>query len=125
MPASVPNETDADMPLKTPHGHYDSFPSTPYPEFGGSKSVIYRSADGTRVAGVAHETGTCTLTYPCDEFFYVAKGWCEIHIHGGEDVKLVEGGCIYIQKGTTVDVNMSDDFTNVAVFIDDKRITQF
>lgn len=126
MPRNVPDESGSDSVLTTAYGHHDAFPSTPYPEYGGSKSVIYRSADGTRVAGVAHESGKCTLTYPCDEFFYVVKGWCQMRIHGGdEDFKLAEGDCIYLKKGTTVDVDMSEDFTNVAVFVDDKRITQF
>ena len=101
------------------------FGFTPFPEYGGEKSVIYRSADGRRVAGVARESGKCSLTFPYDEFFYLVKGWTEIHVHGGEDIRLTEGDCIYITKGTTADFVFSDDFWNIAVFIDDGKITEF
>lgn len=96
-----------------------------YPQYGGEKSVIYRSADGRVVAGTARESGTCTLTYPCDEFFYVTEGWCEAKFHGGESFRLNKGDCIYIKKGTTADFVFSEEFWNVAVFVDSERITQF
>lgn len=93
------------------------------PEYGGSKSVVYRSADGKIVAAAAKETGTATLTYPCDEFFYVTNGWIELDVHGGDHFTLTKGGVIYLKRGTTVDFTFGPDFANVAVFIDNEAVT--
>ena len=125
MPPAVPNLSGSSAASDTPYGHHQAFPRENYPEYGGEKSVIYRSADGRVVAGVALESGTCTLTYPCDEFFYVTSGWCDAKIHGGESFRLNKGDCIYIKKGTTADFVFGPDFWNVAVFVDSERITQF
>ncbi|CAH0057032.1 unnamed protein product [Clonostachys solani] len=84
MPSSIPNTKGSASPADVPHGAWDSFPWTPFPEYAGSKSVIYRSADGRIAAGAAKETGTATLTYPCGEFFYVTKGWIKLKVHGGD-----------------------------------------
>jgi uncharacterized cupin superfamily protein len=125
MPASVPNLNGSTNPANVAYGGHRSFPSEAYPQYGGEKSVIYRSADGKVVAGTARESGTCTLTYPCDEFFIVTEGWCDVRIHGGESFRLNKGDCIYIPKGTTGSFVFSDNFWNTAVFVDSERITQF
>lgn len=123
MPPSKPNSEGSSDPSKTPYGKWNSFPWEPFPEYAGSKSVLFRSADGKIVAGAAKETGTATLTYPCDEFFYVTEGWIELSIHGGETFTLNKGDFIYLRKGTTVDFVFGEDFANVAVFIDSEKIT--
>jgi uncharacterized cupin superfamily protein len=125
MPPSIPNLTGSSEPSKIAYGGHRSFPMENYPEYGGEKSVIYRSGDGKVVAGTARESGTCTLTYPCDEFFIVTEGWCEAKVHGGESFRLDKGDCIYIPKGTTADFVFGPNFWNVAIFVDSERITQF
>jgi uncharacterized cupin superfamily protein len=123
MPPSIPNLTGNPDPAATPYGNHTSFPWVPMPDWGGSKSVIYRSADGKVVAAAAKESGANTLTYPCDEFFYVTAGWIKLAVHGGETFTLHTGDSVYLKKGTTVDFEFGPGFTNVAVFIDDERIT--
>ncbi|KAH6669626.1 hypothetical protein F5X68DRAFT_278958 [Plectosphaerella plurivora] len=123
MPESKPNTSGSKSPADTPYGTWDSFPWQPFPEYAGSKSVLYRSTDGKVVAGAAKETGTATLTYPRDEFFYVTEGWIKLAIHGGDTITLNKGQFIYLTKGTTVDFEFGPDFANVAVFIDDKPVT--
>ncbi|KAH8688664.1 hypothetical protein BGW36DRAFT_365976 [Talaromyces proteolyticus] len=125
MPPSVPNLTGSSDAAKIPYGNHRSFPRELYPQYGGHKSVIYRSSDGKIAAGTALESGTGSLTYPCDEFFYVTEGWGDFKIDGGDSFRLTKGDCIYITKGTTIDYVLSTDFWNVAVFIDSERITQF
>jgi uncharacterized cupin superfamily protein len=123
MPPSVPNSKGSASPADVPHGTWNSFPWEPFPEYSGSKSVLYRSADGKIVAGAAKETGTATLKYPCDEFFYVTEGWIKLAIQGGETFTLTKGQFVYLKKGTTVDFEFGPDFANVAVFIDDSPVT--
>jgi uncharacterized cupin superfamily protein len=123
MPAGVPNSSGSTNPADTPYGHPSSFPSEDFPQYGGSKSIIYRSADGKIVAGHAKETGTTSLTYPCDEFFYVTEGWTDLKINGGESFRLNKGDFVYLTKGTTVDFVFGDGFANAAVFLDSERVT--
>lgn len=123
MPLSVSNPEGSAAPDAVPYGPWESFPWQPMPEFGGSKSVIFRAADGKVVAAAAKETGTATLTYPCDEFFYVTGGWIKLAVHSGETFTLNKGDFIYLRKGTTVDFTFGPDFANVAVFIDTEKVT--
>lgn len=125
MAPSIPNLTGSPEATKIAYGGHRSFPQEEYPEYGGFKSVIYRSSDGKVVAGTAKESGACTLTYPCDEFFIVTEGWCDVKVHGGDSFRLNQGDCIYIPKGTTADFVFSEVFWNTAVFVDSERITQF
>lgn len=123
MAPCIPNSTGSNDPADTPYGPYTSFPWVPMPEFGGEKSVIYRSSDGKVVAAAARETGTATMTYPCDEFFYVTEGWINLNVHGGDQFTLTEGEFVFLKKGTTVDFTFGPDFANVAVFIDSEPVT--
>lgn len=123
MAPSIPNDTGSSDPSKVPYGLCTSFPWEPLPEYGGSKSVIFRSDDGKIVAAAAKESGTATLTYPCDEFFYVTDGWIKLAIHGGDTFTMNKGDFVYLKKGTTVDFEFGPDFTNVAVFIDNEKVT--
>ena len=122
MAPSTPNLQGSGSPAAIPYGPYTSFPWEPLPEYGGSKSVIYRSEDGKIMAAAATEFGTATLTYPCDEFFYVTAGWVRMNVHGGDHFVLNAGQFIYLKRGTTVDFEFGPEFANVAVFIDNKRL---
>jgi uncharacterized cupin superfamily protein len=123
MAPSVPNLTGSSSPDAIPYGPYTSFPWEPLPEYGGEKSVIFRSDDGKVVAAAAKETGTATLTYSCDEFFFVTSGWIKLNVHGGDHFTLTKGGFTYLKKGTTIDFTFGPDFANVAVFLDNEPVT--
>ncbi|KAJ5470980.1 hypothetical protein N7530_008337 [Penicillium desertorum] len=123
MAPSIPNTTGSESPADVPYGPYTSFPWEPFTEYGGEKSIIYRSADGKVVAAAAKETGTATLTYPCDELFYVTDGWVKLNVHGGDHFILTKGEFTYLKKGTTIDFTFSPRFANVAVFMDNEPVT--
>ena len=118
MPASKGNITGSTEPQAVPHGHWDSFPSEPFPLYSGSKSIIYRSADGRVVVGMLREKGKDTLVWPVDEFLYVTEGTIKIEVHGGETFTLAKGDVMVMRKGQTITFECSDDFANVAVFLD-------
>ncbi|CAH0020086.1 unnamed protein product [Clonostachys rhizophaga] len=113
------------MADKVVRGHWESFPWTPFPEYGGSKSIAFRSADGKIAAGAARESGKATLTWPCDEFFYVTQGWIKCEIVGGETFAASTGHIVYLPRGTTVNMEFGNDFKNVAIFIstDGNKVT--
>ncbi|KAM5346167.1 hypothetical protein ACJ41O_009172 [Fusarium nematophilum] len=94
MPPTTLNTKGSASPEDVPHGTWDFFPWEPFPEYAGSKSVLYRSADRRVVAGATRESGTGTLTYPCDEFFYVIEGWARLVVHGREMFTLDRVSCI-------------------------------
>ena len=95
---------------------------TPMPEFGGSQAVLYRSPDGTRLAGTFHESGSHTLTMEYDEFLYILAGHLVVTIHGGDRHELTVGDACYLRQGLTVDFEMSEDFQDVAVLVSDNAI---
>lgn len=118
MPASTGNTTGSADPQHVPHGHWDSFPEEPFPVYDGSKSVIYRSADKRVVVGMLREKGRDTLVWPVDEFLYVTQGIIAVEVHGGESFTLGKGDVMVMRKGQTITFECSDDFANVAVFLD-------
>lgn len=122
MPASTPNPQGSLSPSHIPHGAYDSFGWESFEEWGGSKSVIFRAADGKTVVSAAKETGRQTLKYPCSEFFMVTEGWVKLNVHGGDEFTLRKGDVTFLPKGTTVDFEFGEGFTNIAVFFDNKEI---
>ncbi len=122
MPASQANREGSQDPARTVYGNWQSFPWEALPEYNGSKSIYYRSKDKKIVAAAAKEDGKATLTYPCDEFFYVLKGWVNLSVHGGETFNLKPGDVAYFCKGTTVDIECGDDYTNIALLMNDEEI---
>ncbi len=117
MPSNQANEEGSLEPSRVVYGQWDAFPWQPLPEYNGSKSIYYRSKDRKVVAAAAKEDGKATLTYPCDEFFFVTKGWVKLSVHGGETFTLSEGDVAYFYKGTTVDIECGGDYTNLAILI--------
>ncbi|KFA53858.1 hypothetical protein S40293_01726 [Stachybotrys chartarum IBT 40293] len=99
------------------HGAWDSFEWTPFPEYGGQRSIVYRSEDGKIVAGAAHEKGKATLVYPWDEFFFVTQGSIVCDVEGGDTSTAKKGDVVYFKRGTKVNFEFSQDFYNIAVFI--------
>lgn len=54
MSPCIPNTKGSDSPADVPYGAWNSFPRTPFPEYAGSKLLLYCSAGGKIVRlGVA------------------------------------------------------------------------
>jgi len=104
------------------HGKLTDFTWVDLPEFGGEEAIIYRSPDGKRVAAAFRESGKATFTYPFDEFFVVTSGSVQIAVHGGDSFGLTSGEVAYIPEGTTVDLQFSDDFSNVTCLMSDREV---
>jgi uncharacterized cupin superfamily protein len=118
MPSGQGNLTGDIDPGAIPHGHWASFPSEPFPMYDGTKSIIYCSKDRRIVVGMLREKGKDTLVWPVDEFLYVTQGWIKIDVEGGEKFTLHRDDVMVMQKGQVITFECSEDFANVAVFID-------
>ncbi|PKY02466.1 hypothetical protein P168DRAFT_328518 [Aspergillus campestris IBT 28561] len=124
MPRNQGNETGSADPSAIPYGAWDSFPSQPFPMYSGTKSIIYRSADGKVAVGMLREKGKDTLVWPVDEFLFVTQGTIHIQVHGGDTFTLAKGDLMVMRKGQTITFECSEDFANVAVFMDlEDRVT--
>ncbi|KAJ5951684.1 uncharacterized protein N7479_010097 [Penicillium vulpinum] len=123
MPKSQSNLTGSDKPNTVAYGKWDSFSWEPFPEWEGTKAIMFRSSDGKRVAGAFRESATASMTYTCDEFTYVTAGWIKAHVHGGDTFTLKVGDCVYFTKGQTVDFECSKDYANVSAFFGTEPVT--
>ena len=106
-------------PTDVPRFNVHQTEYSPLPEFGGGEAVLYKSPDGTRLAGSFRESGTHTLTLPFDEFMYLVAGTCGISVEGGESFEMGVGDCCYLRQGQVVTFTMSDDFHDVTVLVSD------
>ena len=113
---------DGSARSKVPHGPLSSFKWVELPEFGGREAIIYRSADGKRVAAAFEESGKATFTYPFDEFLVVTSGTARIQVHGGETLELKKGDVAYLREGTSVDFEFSHDFADVTCLMADHEV---
>ena len=91
-----------------------------HPEFGGGEHVFYRSTDKTRAVVAFKESGKHTFKYPFDEFVYVLKGSAKVDIHGGETFTISVGDILYVEEGTVIDFEMTDDFEDITMLVSDK-----
>jgi len=110
------------VPLDVPHGNPADFRWTSLPEFGGEEAIIYRSADGRRVAAAFRESGRHTFTYPFDEFLVVTAGSVKVQVHGGPGFELTRGDVAYFREGMTVDLDFSPDFADVTMLVSDREV---
>lgn len=92
------------------------------PEFGGGEAVFYRSPDATRVVAAWRESGKHTFEYGFDEFVYVLQGSAKASVRGGETLIFERGDIIYIEEGSVIDFEMSDDFEDITVLVSDKPV---
>lgn len=106
-----------------PHFNVHTAEWKPLPAFGGAEAVLYRSPDGTRLAGSSKESGRHSMEMPFDEFIYIVAGECHVSVRGVGDVHLRTGDVCYLKQGQNVDFEMSDDFHDVTVLISDKEIS--
>ncbi|KAK5048694.1 hypothetical protein LTR84_005786 [Exophiala bonariae] len=123
MPSSTPNTTGSADPSAIPYGTWDSFPREPFEMYNGWKSIYYRSENNKIAVGAIHEIGEGHLTWPEDEFLIVTKGWIKFQIQDGEDFELKQGDIMFMKQGQVIDFQMSDDFTNIAVFISEDKVS--
>lgn len=105
--------------LNVPRFNVNTVEWTSFPEFGGHEAILYKSADGKRLAGSFRESGRHTMLMPFDEFMYVIAGTMKISIEGGETLELGVGDCCYLREGQTATMEMSEDFHDVTVLISD------
>lgn len=56
-----------------------------------------------------------------DEFLFVTEGSIKMEVHGGESFVLGKGDVMVMKKGQTITFECSDDFANVAVFMDSQE----
>ena len=92
-------------------------------EFGGGESVLYRSRDGSRAVVSFRESGTHTFEYTFDEFVYVLKGSAKADVHGGETFTMSAGDVVYIEEGSVIDFEMTDDFEDITVLVSDHPVS--
>jgi uncharacterized cupin superfamily protein len=102
-----------------PHFHVETTPHDPLPEFGGSKAILYHSADGKRMAASFRESGTARMTMPFDDFSYVVGGRGKITVDDGEPISLGVGDAFYLKKGQDVQFELEDDFHVVTMLTSD------
>jgi uncharacterized cupin superfamily protein len=88
----------------------------------GYHAILYRSEDGTRLAGSFKESGVHDLVLPCDEFLHVIAGSTRITVKGQEPFELTVGECCYLTAGTDVKFEHSEDFQDMVVLISDEPI---
>jgi uncharacterized cupin superfamily protein len=106
-----------------PHFSPQTAEFTPFADRPGwETALLYRSPDGKRVAGSFKENGTLRTVAPCDEFIYVIGGHTHIAVQGKGEIDLGPGDACYIEAGSTVEYNHSEDFHDVVVLIGDKEI---
>jgi uncharacterized cupin superfamily protein len=105
--------------LTVPRFNVNTVEWTSFPEFGGHEAILYKSDDGTRLAGSFRESGKHTMVMPFDEFMYLLAGTAKISVEGGESFELGVGECCYLRQGMTVTMEMSEDFHDVTVLVSD------
>lgn len=111
-----------DPPGAPVHGALGQFHWRELKEFGGSEAIIYRSADGRRVAAAFHESGNASFTYPFDEFLVVTSGSVTVAVHGGETFTLKKGDVAYFREGTSVEFEFSKDFSDITSLTADHEV---
>lgn len=96
----------------------------PFPEFGGQHAILYRSPDGTKVAGAFRESGSAeAYVYEYDEVVYCIAGTCEVNVKGGESFVVRPGDLVHFAKGFVADFAMSDDLELVTFIWSDKKLS--
>jgi uncharacterized cupin superfamily protein len=108
--------------MHVPHFNLADAEWVSLPEFGGSKSLIYRSPDGKRVAATYRESGAYSFDCPFDEMMYVVGGTASLSVNGQEAIELKPGDMTYLCEGWTISIDMSRDFHMVACLMSDREI---
>jgi uncharacterized cupin superfamily protein len=99
------------------------------PDYAGEDGDVYqgrvweidRSADGRRSIALFEQTGELDYEYSCGEVVIVQKGWISCTFEDGQVVTLNEGDVAYFEKGVKGHFKMSEDFSDLAVFISDDK----
>jgi len=105
-----------------PHFNVSTTTHEPLPEFGGSKAILFHSADRKRLAASFRESGTLRMTMPFDDFSYVVGGSAKITVDGGEPISLGVGDAFYLKQGQDVQFDLADDFHVVTMLMSDDPI---
>lgn len=95
---------------------------TPAPQYGGAVWEIDRSADGRRVIAAFQESGKSAFTFPFNEFIHVLRGTMTCSVDGGVAQHFTPGDSAFFPEGTTVEIDISDDFMDIAFLTSDREI---
>lgn len=91
-------------------------------EFGGGESILYQSAQRTRMVVAWRESGRHSFKYTFDEFVYVTRGWSRVSVRGGDTFTVKVGDSFYVEEGSVIDFEMSDDFEDITVLVSQNPI---
>jgi uncharacterized cupin superfamily protein len=80
---------------------------------------IDRSADGRRAIALFEQTGDSYFEYPCSEVVVVQRGSISCTFDDGQVVELKVGDVAFFEKGVKGQFKMSDDFSDLAIFLSD------
>lgn len=120
---AVADSPDTLAKWELPHGSVKSLKWKATPGYGGSEAVMYRSPDGTRVAGAFTHSGSYSFTYPFDEFVVILSGSVDASIVNGPKLSLKKGDLAYFKKGMTVHFKAGKNYSNAAMMVSENEIT--
>jgi uncharacterized cupin superfamily protein len=80
---------------------------------------IDRSADGRRSIALFEQSGRTDFEYSCDEVVVVRRGTLSCTFVDGQVVELRAGDIAFFPKGTKGHFEVSEDFSDIAVFLSD------
>ncbi|CAN1552438.1 Domain of unknown function DUF861, cupin-3 [Sphingomonadaceae bacterium] len=107
---------------KVSYGPLSEFQWNALPEFGGAEAIIYRSPDGKRVAAAFRESGDFEFEYPFDELLIVTSGTGVFRVKNGPTFTLKVGEVAYFQKGMSVHMTLSNDFSDITMLVGDEPV---
>ncbi len=93
-----------------------------FPEYGGSRAMLYMSEDRRRAAGSFREKGVYTHVLEYDEFIYCIGGSGRVTIEGYETFDIGPGDFVFFKQGTEVTTEWHEGFTDIAVLVSDQAI---
>jgi uncharacterized cupin superfamily protein len=80
---------------------------------------VDRSADGRRSIALFEQHGSTDFEYSCDEVVIVRRGTLRCTFDDGQFVELRRGDIAFFPKGTKGHFDVSEDFSDIAVFLSD------
>lgn len=80
---------------------------------------IDRSSDGRRSIALFEQSGESSFEYPCSEVVVVQRGSISCTFDDGQVVELKAGDVAFFEKGVKAHFKMSDDFSDLAIFLSD------
>jgi uncharacterized cupin superfamily protein len=89
------------------------------PDYRGRFWEIDRSSNGRRSIALFEQSGESYFEYPCSEVVIVQRGTISCTFDDGQVVELKVGDVAFFEKGVKGNFKMSDDFSDLAIFLSD------